>query len=1376
MTDTTTEKTKRRRWPRRLLIALGVLAALIVLIVLLFPFISGLFAPMAASAIEDATGRTAKVEALSVNLLTSRATVRGVSVMEDDGTTRFAGIQRLDADFGLLPLLGGRIRLPSVAVSGVRARVFVDEQGRANYQSILDHMAAQEDEEEDEDADGEEKPEALPDVQAAVRVEDVQIDYEDRRKDLAAELANPSLRCLIEGLEKISYESGPGTVRFAAAGKPSGSGEGNWTVEGKAAVEQKNGSLAVSSEGTFEASELVLRREEQIISQGKSARLSHQLALSAEEGLHVSRLDLESEFLTARMSEFRFADPALLPGLIGADPRVIERAGLPDWNARIEGEIRLQGLAQLLSALQFAPGLQHATGTIRYTAGLSGRPPTTMRLDFGAESDGLEVTARPLHPGTSVPLRLVISSLSQQADLSVDLRTLATDGSHELRVTGKTKDAELLTMRQKWQTPPVLGDARLPIPLNHLENHLEADLSALADAVTGLLPARTRLSGRLVSEDTVRRDADGRLSAQGRTELSARLTSPHLPAPLPLNLSGDRRITLDQPPDGALPDVTVEKLTLASTGSDLLHLDASGRITFSGDSPADFTLELGSDLAAAAPYLDLMDIPLRMQGRVTQNLHVESGGSTVRVTGSGGLRDLRLVGTALPRPVTLSQARWRNDLAVLLEGGKPRRIELAPREKDAFELVLPGMRCTVGGTIDQIDLAAGSCTVESLRTDLETDFDRLPRSTLQAPLNAMLPAATKELSLGGTTTATLTASGNWPGRLSGRLDANLSPMTLRLLGADGQILAHKDETVPLTANVPFSLESGPDGWTALVSELEARLADLAATGRFSIDDRFALSGPDGGARFALTAGKLDSLWQMLPPAALLQPAGGAVDLAAERMRFAPADQRVHGRISGEISLESLSLARAPELVTLLRPFLEDNTETEQPAEDADAETPEGANPGEQPPTSAPVELPESLHQMLRGLTADVTAKVGTTHLGPDDTVRDLACAINFDGKKPADQLTMDLTGQVNPDAEQPGTIEAGCTADISETAPTFRSDYRIERLPLTTPMLEAGRRMTSLKTGMDLFESVRFDTARDMSVDAVGDARWRGLQWATLSRSLTSEGGISADLPGGEFHLAVDPARLLGSETLEKLTQGRLKPLTGALEKAREDKQRLNQRVENIRQTIDRIDGTVEKLQERRENIKKTIDRLKPLAAFSEDAQEKLDEWKEKVDEFSGDLEKKKKELGEEQDTRSKLQKELDRARERLDELQKKIENAGTGGLGLEKMLEFSFQGLALELGLENESPWPGRASATDLAKYAISRIRLKKVQFRPEKKLIPGFAGWIDLAGDYGIRITPSPAALEDLEKKVPPLGRALREGGLVWTPTGLKLPKLEP
>src|SRR5262249_44749801 len=92
---------------------------------------------VAIARIHAATGRLVSIDAVQLNLVTGRVSVRGFRVADRDGSAPFADFSRLDAQFHLPSLLRGRIWLRDLTINDSTVRVVRLPTGEFNLSDLI---------------------------------------------------------------------------------------------------------------------------------------------------------------------------------------------------------------------------------------------------------------------------------------------------------------------------------------------------------------------------------------------------------------------------------------------------------------------------------------------------------------------------------------------------------------------------------------------------------------------------------------------------------------------------------------------------------------------------------------------------------------------------------------------------------------------------------------------------------------------------------------------------------------------------------------------------------------------------------------------------------------------------------------------------------------------------------------------------------------------------------------------------------------------------------------------------------------------------------------------------------------------------------------
>ena len=612
------------------------------------------------------------------------------------------------------------------------------------------------------------------------------------------------------------------------------------------------------------------------------------------------------------------------------------------------------------------------------------------------------------------------------------------------------------------------------------------------------------------------------------------------------------------------------------------------------------------------------------------------------------------------------------------------------------------------------------------------------------------------LEMGGRCELSADFEGSFPNSLKSTFAVNLQPLSARWTGKNGKLLLDKSADIPVSLDMEADIGSSNEGVSFRVDPMRLRCADLQGSGTVLIGPGMKLSGLDDaeGAEFRIAADAFDMLRKMLPWLKELELDEPSFNLEVTGLTHSPADGTMKAHARARLGLKSMSLPR-------LAGVLEERMGLGQAApEETTEKTTEPA---------PPMELSPEFRDKLRGVTADAQVQVKTVGMGRDNRLENLNLSMGFNRDEPDNRLNVKAGAAVNPHKERKGKFELSSTGRLDGRSPRFSAQCDIVDLPVPEEMLNLMKKQAASK--YSLLDSLTFAAPTGFYMGMQGSSRWQGIRWEAFKRSLVSESPVTLFLPAGEFDLEVSLDRIMGSQTIQNLLGDRLEGLRSTLEQVQGRKQDILSRLQQVQGALDSLQKAVGKLENQRDNIKQTIDRLRPLAAFSDSTAEKLDELQEKVDEYYAELQEKKDQATEKRETTSRLQQELEKTREKVQGLRQRMEEARESAFGLKQVFDFSFDGMNVELSLQNNSPWPGLDAPQGLLEYATSRLHLDRVSFIPEKEDFPQFSGWIDLAGPYRVHVMPPESVMAKIQEKAPPLATALRRsGGLVVTPQGVR------
>jgi len=1498
---------KKRRWLMRAIYLLAGLLGLLVVVVVLMPVISPFFRRLVEARIKALTGRETTVEGLSINLLSTRASVGRVVLKEKDGSADFMRVEQVEADFQLWPLLKNAVRLPQVTVGDFKARVRVDESGQANYQDILDRMG-----------EGKKPTEAEPgfrEIRANMRVENAEIDYENRQTGVKAALKDVALESQVKGMENISYSASDAAVAFEDAMRDV-QGSCVCNITGKASMAGGADGNGLGAKGTVTLSQIELRREAGPVLHKQSVELTHDLSMQSGGKLSIVDVTLDSEMLSAEISDVQLPDAAQLTSLLTSAMQATNAAefkkafgqvSFEGWTGNIVVQTDLGQVRQVMGdGLDALAGKKVSDfgGAIRLSAELHGSSASTLEIQQGLRATDVSVEGQmKRQDGEWESYSVRLASLSQDLTSTLNTEEAKFSGSNKILLTvpgGGEKPTEVIDGQQKWNIAWHTGGEATGLHIGTAEHELTADLTALGKLAKSFLPQGTVVEGKLEARDRVWSASEGGYAEEGNSDLAMRLTSSALERPLPLHVTSERQLRFQTDP----LRVTVQKLDVHSQGSDLIHADVTGEFGVSLSKPANLTVDLNSDLAELEPFLKALGQDIALAGKLKQTLEVASSPGKTRITGAGGLQGFSYQPAAgKGQAFELNSVAWDEDATVYLEDGFPRRAELGETSGGEIGVRIPGIAAQVSGMVEEISPEAPFCRLNNVTVTTRGDLAKLPirlqdrlaqwgvrpgktvpltadvrvdgpadaltlRNSLQLsgdievgatadkggfvwdrPLSSTLHLSVKGIpayaedadanpmkvdittpdgsppllrvggqnaplaeirveggafvSGAGLTTESLKMQGHvngeellsvvpgqyfkgtgltpeqfkvggrcelsgglqgsYPDSLKSTATMDMQKLSIDWTGKNGKVLLVKNTDVPMSLSAEADVIGGSSGIRLQVDPLRLRCADLQGTGTAAVGPGMKVAGLGDakGAELSVKAEKFETLRKMLPWLQDLELDEPTFSFEVIGISYPGARGGLEADTRARLGLTSMSLPRLA-VVLAEQMGLGKPTEKEKAA----------AKPAE---PAAPISLSPEFREKLKGVSADAQIHVKKVDMGHDNRLENFNLALGLNQQERNNRLNLTAGAAVNPHKERKGQFEFSSTGRLDKRSPHFSADYNIADLPVPEEVFELVKRQTASR--YPLVEAMRFASPSGLYMGMQGSSEWQGVRWAAMTHSLTSDQPLTISLPPGEFNLEVSLDRILGSDTVQNLLSGRLEGLRNTLEQAKGQKQQILSRLQQVQGTLDTLQKAIQKIENQREKVNQTIEQLKPLAAFSDSTQEKLEELQGKVDEYYSELEKKKEQATEKRETTSRLQEELNKTREKLEGLRNKVEEARESALGLKQVFDFSFDGMQVDLSIQNDSPWPGLEASEDLLQYATSRLHLNKVSFTPEKKDFPQFSGWLDLAGPYRIHIMPPEGVMAKIEEKAPPVATALRRsGGLVITPEGVRPVNISP
>ena len=242
---------KRRR--KYLLIGTLTFISLLIGVLLSLPFYSRLFIPWITDECQRQIGRKATIGDLTVNLFSGYAVASDIQIKEKDSTKNFLWLQKVQAKFSLAGLLVRKIFAINCRVSGMKLVIRLDAKGRANYQSILEHLATANPSPSTQPLSR--NPPKLPLVKANILLSDLDLHFENAQNSTILDVDGLCFKCNIDDLENIRFNS---QWDSAALNTSDFQAKAGYRLQGGACLKMKDGRMRLTSYGQADISPLHL--------------------------------------------------------------------------------------------------------------------------------------------------------------------------------------------------------------------------------------------------------------------------------------------------------------------------------------------------------------------------------------------------------------------------------------------------------------------------------------------------------------------------------------------------------------------------------------------------------------------------------------------------------------------------------------------------------------------------------------------------------------------------------------------------------------------------------------------------------------------------------------------------------------------------------------------------------------------------------------------------------------------------------------------------------------------------------------------------------------------------------------------------------------
>ncbi len=311
---------------------------------------------------EEVTGRKVEISAINVSIF-SGISVQGIHVKEKDGARDFASVKEFVLTYDLMPLLSKKLVISSMKVVEPFLYVTRDENGRFNYEDILDTFESREKKEVSKPPTEGGMPFSITSNNVAFR--DVKLEFIDAKKEL------PQVLILSDADLKVAEGTGKEAVSLSGKVKVK-----NLDVTLGSETTRTSGTISIEAEEVTYALNTVIGSD--TIAATGSVR-NYRSAPDIRLDIYAKQLDLVK--LTALSSGTKPGEKKLLKAHETRAKDSVKAGSGKKTDITASGEIKVD------TALYKGYGIKNLLMKYRYSGGVATIDPVSLHFSSGEKAD-----------------------------------------------------------------------------------------------------------------------------------------------------------------------------------------------------------------------------------------------------------------------------------------------------------------------------------------------------------------------------------------------------------------------------------------------------------------------------------------------------------------------------------------------------------------------------------------------------------------------------------------------------------------------------------------------------------------------------------------------------------------------------------------------------------------------------------------------------------------------------------------------------------------------------------------------------------------------------------------------------------------------------
>jgi len=1371
-----TPKPKKSWWKKILWFFFYVFLFFFVLIAALPLYSTALFSGFVVSA-GDAMGFQTKFDSLSVNLLTSNIGIRKFNVKQPNSTEDLLRVDEINVDYSLLQSMQGAYVIPNIEVSGVYARIEIDEtkthvtidtepkphisQPTTPIQPTPVEPAPKK------------KLEKLPQVYTHIKLSNVNLLVINKVTQRQSQITNFNWEANVQGLENIQYSSKWEQARFEGGTIQKMVFGLIYNLQGQLSLAMKQGQLISKASGKLTLSNMQSQVGDQPLMRYNDVAVEHDLDIDMSQGMvTVKKLGCYSDYLTLAAEDLEIRNLLELQSLIEQMSQAKTRAELQTLVAKIptsawKGKFKLSASLDKLYrdfgqmiAEKSQGKLEKFGGEILISAVLQGQP---NGIQFAEDCKIQQLRASGKYPrpdGTMRPYQVSLD-MDQSMNTSADFANRSAQVQSFLRIQPSGQTVPLLEAKQQSAITNIASWEDWNI--QDYDNSFLFSFDVLATLIKDFLPEGTQIRGKIANQDSIKTIKPLELECKGKTEVLLGITTPKIQGLPDLQIQGERDIWVGLDEHKFPCKFQVKKMTLSSIKSKLLKLEATGSVDLKGTQSPSLNMLLAIQLKELQPYLEPFIEGIQIAGEFQHRLQSSEKAGKIAMQNQGMLDGLmvQLPNMAGPiNPFQLPKIEWDSQINLTMQKDPTgNALVIHPSHWQFLQNKQPWIRCDLQGSLSKKELEQSSdlnFTAKVYGKQIQTLIP--PQTIRDADFKKFL---TQDLTLDGYAdfVMNLKASKSLDqGSMELSTSLDLTPFVAKLQHAELGPIIDKTAQTPMLMKSSVTARHALKAMELLLKSAEITVGSVKIPIGSVLIQKDTLgqphiTGPDGQSPATVINQDPFLLSELYPVFPVLKQL--KLDKATLEMRLN--QLLVHGQdAQGKCKLHLI----APQLDLKTIREVRGKTGREGIVQKVKED------PRQVLENRPLMVLTQKMRDTLKNIGLDFEIQLDQVILDRRNQGENLKVAFYFNKDQPDNKGKLSITGKIGQ-----GTINIQGVADLDRDHPYWTVDYDMQRVPYVVEVFGPVTDRISEFCPIPLLDKIAFKDSAELQFGLKGSNRWYGMDPRGIKKSVVSGDEMVFELPSGKFDLGYDFGRFLDIASVRAEVEKRIAPIQAAITGLRSQESGIQAQNAQLEAKVKGIREKIETIRGQRQPLMDALEKLKLAAKWQPALQSKLKEAQDKLKAFDAQITEQEKQQTQALENLQKQQGMLGQLQQKIKDEEAKIaqlqKDAGSQA-NLENPFAFTFDKIQIVMKVANDEPWAGVGGLDILEKHPFSRVSYVKVVFQPMEQAFPIVTGEFSLDGKYRFNFMPTGEALQKLDK-LPGLRKMIEERqGIHWGSEG--------